>query len=321
MRHTIFAVLDFCGALATVAQVRKLLKCSLCQGGHGMTLILVLPCDGLVCQVAAPCGAGDMTLAAVNCERCCWRAGLLEMHVSTPLMLAVLNLFTVLGWDRIGMPGPQTVLAAGLFFMVLCFWQPTIKVWPQPSALRRLRTPEHWSVRFALFGYFATLVFIGSNFSPEKQVSTGVHQEFGPCDATDIDLLGLQRKRYICRDRFPHEYFRLECEGNSLNDIARWTRLTPEQSMKGGVASWYTICGQDHPHFQSWMAGLVALCVAGAFLFYWAMTLREESEEHKEAAIPQTTQTSFPQGAKASTDEDLRRRQPRTATPSSRGRV
>ena len=25
------------------------------------------------------------------------------------------------------MPGPQTVLAAGLFFMVLCFWQPTIK--------------------------------------------------------------------------------------------------------------------------------------------------------------------------------------------------
>ena len=63
------------------------------------------------------------------------------------------------------------------------------------------------------------------------------------------------------------------------------------------MASWYTICGQDHPHFQSWMAGLVALCVAGrremgmldmiklacllctgAFLFYWAMTLREESE-------------------------------------------
>ena len=65
-------------------------------------------------------------------------------------------------------------------------------------------------MRFALFGYFCALVFIGLSFSPETQahccvsdsrlpqellqVSTGVHQEFGPCNATDVDLLGLERK-------------------------------------------------------------------------------------------------------------------------------
>ena len=76
---------------------------------------------------------------------------------------------------------------------------------------------RHWSVRAMLCTYFATLVLVGLLFSPEKQdsrerefyldafgcplvsfsfvqVSTGVHQQFGSCNATDIDLLGYERK-------------------------------------------------------------------------------------------------------------------------------
>eukprot|EP00435_Cladocopium_sp_Y103_P025630 s3633_g6.t1 len=129
---------------------------------------------------------------------------------STPLMLIVLNVFTVLGLDRIGMPGPQTVLAATLCFSAMCICQPKPEAWPQKKA-QLLNCPEHWSVRAMLCTYFATLVLVGLLFSPEKQVSTGVHQQFGSCNATDIDLMGYERKRYICRERFPMTYFHFDC--------------------------------------------------------------------------------------------------------------
>ena len=102
----------------------------------------------------------------------------------------------------VGMPGPQTVLAAALCFL-LCLLRP----WPSRKAL----SPEPWAVRAVLCGYFAALALLGHAFSPEKQVSTGVHQQFGECEATDVDLLGYERKRYICRERYPETYFRLDC--------------------------------------------------------------------------------------------------------------
>ncbi|CAE7210625.1 cfap77, partial [Symbiodinium microadriaticum] len=169
-------------------------------GGSTAWTLTFTFCFSLLLRWGSDAGWGMLRSLALAC----W---------STPLMLVVLNVCTGLGWDRIGMPGPRTVLATALLFSAICVWKPGLKVWPQRSATMHLFEPEHWSVRFAMVGYFFALILIGSAFSPENQVSTGVHQEFGPCDATDIDLLGLERKRYICRERFPQDYFNLDCHG------------------------------------------------------------------------------------------------------------
>mmetsp|Transcript_8306 Transcript_8306/g.19534 ORF Transcript_8306/g.19534 Transcript_8306/m.19534 type:complete len:476 (+) Transcript_8306:40-1467(+) len=250
---------------------------------------------------------------------------------STPLMLIVLNVFTICGCDRIGMPGPQTVSAAVFCFSAMCLWRPRLKAWPKASSPRSL-CAEHWSARLALLAYFFTLVSIGMVFSPEKQVSTGVHQEFGPCDATDIDLLGLERKRYICQQRFPHDYFRFNCSKSAtashaatpVEDFSRWTWASPEQSFASGkVASWYTICGQPHHNFRDWSIGLVSLSVAGALCFCGSMSVGTELAQKttaEEAGClgpePATAETNSKKAGEAS----LRKRMPRTSTPEGAGR-
>ncbi|OLP75987.1 hypothetical protein AK812_SmicGene44135 [Symbiodinium microadriaticum] len=221
-------------------------------GGSTAWTLTFTFCFSLLLRWGSDAGWGMLRSLALAC----W---------STPLMLVVLNVCTGLGWDRIGMPGPRTVLATALLFSAICVWKPGLKVWPQRSATMHLFEPEHWSVRFAMVGYFFALILIGSAFSPENQVSTGVHQEFGPCDATDIDLLGLERKRYICRERFPQDYFNLDCHGPTKDqELAEISScFSTVQCMKiwgGNVASWYTICGQRHARF-----GCVAVLLAIKF--------------------------------------------------------
>ncbi|CAE7430819.1 unnamed protein product [Symbiodinium natans] len=275
-------------------------------GGSTAWTITFTFCFSLLLRLGHDSGWGQLRTLALAC----W---------STPLMIIVLNVFTILGWDRIGMPGPQTVLAASICFSALCIWKPAFKVWPQLSVAHRVSVPEHWSVRFALLGYFCTLILIGLTFSPENQVSTGVHQEFGPCDAMDIDLMGFERKRYICRERFPEEYFRLDCPASWKEEGSRWARVTPEQSMTGGLASWYTICGQKHSDFERWVGSLITLSASGAFLLCWAMSVRDCQASPSGAETFQPV-TMAAKEAKTSEEaaQKLRKRQPRAATPPSR---
>lgn len=271
-------------------------------GGSTAWTLTFTFCFSLLLRWGSDAGWGMLRSLALAC----W---------STPLMLVVLNVCTVLGWDRIGMPGPRTVLATALLFSAICVWKPGLKVWPQRSATMHLFEPEHWSVRFAMVGYFFALILIGSAFSPENQVSTGVHQEFGPCDATDIDLLGLERKRYICRERFPQDYFNLDCHGPTKVD-ARWARVSPEQSMTGNVASWYTICGQRHARFGPWLGGLIIISISGAWLLSWALAARSRSQavDNRDGAHATTMEPREPRDVK----QNLRKRQPRAGTPSNR---
>ncbi|CAK9013771.1 unnamed protein product [Durusdinium trenchii] len=224
-------------------------------GGSTAWTITFTFCFSLLLRLGSDLGWSQIKTLALAC----W---------STPLMLVVLNIFTIIGFDRVGMPGPQTVLAAALCFAMACVCQPIPKVWPQKK-VHPLKRPEHWSVRATLCMYFATLVLIGLLFSPEKQVSTGVHQQFGDCHATDIDLMGYERKRYICRERFPTDYFQFNCPEVG----SPWSSITPEASMTDSVASWYTVCGRPHRNYKSWLSGLLALCGLGSLLFYFSFSL------------------------------------------------
>lgn len=267
-------------------------------GGSTAWTITFTACFSLLLRLGADLGWSQVKTLALAC----W---------STPLMIIVLNVFTVLGLDRIGMPGPQTVLAATLCFAAMCICQPKPEAWPQKKA-QLLNGPEHWSVRAMLCTYFATLVLVGLLFSPEKQVSTGVHQQFGSCDATDIDLMGYERKRYICRERFPTTYFHFECRMPE----AGMEQITPEAALTDGVASWYTICGQPHADYQNWLSGLLVLCGTGALLFLFAFStyLKEESG----CKMPPSVVESENPEVKVS--DELGKRQPRSSTPRRKGK-
>ncbi|CAJ1330885.1 unnamed protein product [Effrenium voratum] len=262
-------------------------------GGSTAWTITFTFCFSLLLRLGSDCGWSQTKTLALAC----W---------STPLMLVVLNLCTVIGLDRIGMPGPQTVLAAAVCCIALVVAAPKLKAWPERKA-NPLNGPEHWSVRTAMCTYFMTLILVGLLFSPEKQVSTGVHQQFGPCDATDVDLMGYERKRYICRDRFPSAYFHFNCTA-SLEASGRWARVAPEEGMRDGVSSWYTICGQPHADFRSWLGGLLLLCAAGTLLFVLAMSSKVSPDE-----VPALS-TSESQMTQEAAAEKLRQRS-RTSTP------
>eukprot|EP00438_Fugacium_kawagutii_P031709 Skav215625 [mRNA] locus=scaffold620:38143:39486:- [translate_table: standard] len=263
-------------------------------GGSTAWTITFTFCFSLLLRMGADLGWSQLKTLALAC----W---------STPLMLIVINMFTVLGLDKIGMPGPKTVVSAATFFMGLCMWQPKPKTWPQKQA-QQLKCPEHWSVRAVLCTYFAVLVMVGLFFSPEKQVSTGVHQQFGSCDATDIDLMGYERKRYICAERFPRTYFHFDCQMPGEME-----KITPEAALIDGVASWYTVCGQPHANYQQWLSGLLVLCGTGSLLFFFALTTH--SQEEPGCKVPPRLES---EGFQGKADEQSRKRQPRAATPPGR---
>ena len=112
-------------------------------------------------------------------------------------------------------------------------------------------------------------------------------------------------RRYICRERFPQDYFNLDCHGPTKDQelaeisscfstvqcmkiwggrckmgtciaraiydrrcIARsfgGCRLWSLLVLSGNVASWYTICGQRHARFGPWLGGLIIISISGAY--------------------------------------------------------
>jgi len=193
--------------------------------------------------------------------------------LSTLLMMLVLNVFTVLASEKVGMPGPGTALCAITAFGTVALWR---LVRPPSGGLepRKLLGPEPWAVRLAVLAYFAALVAIMVGSSPEAQVSTGAHQEFGPCGVTDVDLMGYPRVRYTCREKYPATYFSLDCPPAAKGATGRWERITPEESARrarGDVASWYTVCGRAGQAQGPYLAAVGALAALGSALFAWAL--------------------------------------------------
>eukprot|EP00929_Paragymnodinium_shiwhaense_P023313 TRINITY_DN14626_c0_g1_i1.p1 TRINITY_DN14626_c0_g1~~TRINITY_DN14626_c0_g1_i1.p1 ORF type:complete len:435 (+),score=48.56 TRINITY_DN14626_c0_g1_i1:83-1387(+) len=202
------------------------------------------------------------------------------LGLTTPMMMGVINVFTLLGLGYPGKPGVGSVVTSVIVFGAVVY-QGLVKPQSQEgeeesgSALEA----EPRVVRGAFLGWFSMLIFVMTFFSPETQVSTGVHQEFGPCDILDIDLIGFPRSRYICRERYPSSYFTFDCPSAAQSNDAqpasgRWMRLSPELSRGTHgepVASWYTVCGVPHESWAKWMLGVTTLGVAGSVSFLWAL--------------------------------------------------
>jgi hypothetical protein len=211
--------------------------------------------------------------------------------LTTPMMMLILNVFTCIAYffspDKIGMPGPTTAFMTAIVFAGFVMRREKDPCTSVPSDCIG---NESWVVRGGIIPYYVMLVCVMTFFSPENQISTGAHQVFGACDATDVDLLGYPRNRYICEERYPKFYFRFDCPANKevvmvKDDLVirpvgtgRWERLTPMAAKRNSgtdEASWYTVCGREHADWPRWMAGLIMLTTAGSAMFLWAFGVNE----------------------------------------------
>eukprot|EP00933_Yihiella_yeosuensis_P002740 TRINITY_DN10476_c0_g1_i1.p1 TRINITY_DN10476_c0_g1~~TRINITY_DN10476_c0_g1_i1.p1 ORF type:complete len:827 (+),score=85.73 TRINITY_DN10476_c0_g1_i1:63-2543(+) len=196
---------------------------------------------------------------------------------STLLMVVLMNVFTLLGGDLVGRPGINTVLAS-----LCCFGCLVLRQLVEPQSLsvpKEVNTNtekrfgassrEPLSIRIGVFLYFLTHAIVMATFSPETQVSTGVHQTFGPCEETDIDLMGYMRYRYICEKRFPTSYFSFDCQAHASTTPGR-ERVSPiatTAELESATVGWYTVCGQPHGDFLRLMGAVALLTSLGALAF------------------------------------------------------
>jgi len=232
--------------------------------------------------------------------------------MSTPLMLVVINIFTILGVDSFGMPGPRTVLAACAIFGTVASIR--LVTTGGDHAPRRPAIAEPLLVRIGLAAYFLTLVLSMACFSPQDQISTGVHQEFGPCNVTDVDLLGYPRARYICREHYPKSSFSLDCPQVSTMVEGRWKRLSPEESTGMmeplNVASWYTICGLKDQPWQSRLTAVACFAALGIAAFSWSLSSGDKVALDAACELPREDAQNSVAGANhpGSSNGNLKRR-------------
>ncbi|CAE8583695.1 unnamed protein product [Polarella glacialis] len=239
-------------------------------------------------SLGVPAGSTAWSMTFTFCFCLLWRAGcdlawsgpssLALACATTPLMLFLLKVCALIGVESMGGPGNWTVDAAAAAFGLLVLLRPAawIVPFPSPQGPKKqdfLPMPEPLLFRWAVTLYFLTLAMLAAFTSPEKQISTGVHQEFGPCNVTDVDLLGHDRNMYICRERFPDFYFDFHCPPAAKGAKGRWAHIQPQASLSkaGSTIAWYTICGRLHPHFERWMSAVAVLCAAGIAWFWWCL--------------------------------------------------
>jgi hypothetical protein len=98
--------------------------------------------------------------------------------------------------------------------------------------------------------YFSTLVVVLAVFDPATHVSTSMHQTYGACHVEAKDIAGFTRYEFVCAQDFDEDYS-FAC--------------TPELPAEG--AEWYTVCGRPHSSLAKWMAGVLALALAGIAVF------------------------------------------------------
>ena len=96
-------------------------------------------------------------------------------------------------------------------------------------------------------------------------------QEIGDCSITAPDLTGHYRQVYLCQATHSQDYS-LSCDTlcseNMFGDCQAQT------------ATWYSVCGREHHHYQLWVA--VTLGLAGLGSVVYAYALRDREEQSKE---------------------------------------
>lgn len=110
----------------------------------------------------------------------------------------------------------------------------------------------------SLVFYYVVLFSITLLGIPEKHVSVGIHQMFGPCDVTGIDITGRSRRIYLCKEDTDLS-FRMDCG-----------------SLPSAYENWFTVCGKPYQPFIYWFLGMSFYCVFGS-ISYVFLFMRSDS--------------------------------------------
>jgi len=193
----------------------------------------------------------------------CLQVLLVTSFLTTPLMMLLFGIFQlhqlrVSLWPEVNvatLPGKPDFFSLSLVILsMLCFIGTTS--WPFFTRGLKAMRPRSWRLdrlsAAIILIYFITLACIMIYGNPAAVVSTGIHQEIGPCNVTGRDLSGYERYEYLCLERLRGE-FKLDCVPQTM---------PPEVH-----PSWFTVCGTEHVNYALYVSLTILLSFVGASLF------------------------------------------------------
>jgi hypothetical protein len=170
--------------------------------------------------------------------------------LSTPLMLVQMTLIQFIDKDML--PSVVTLVFTLILYSVVIiaghYWYMKKKSNTKRQIPVLPKNKSHM-VASAISFYLLTLVAIMAIGHPEKHVSYGIHQTFGPCDATGTDISGHVRKLFLCSEHLQHDFKVCGISPPKFGD------------------HWYTLCGLDHSNFPLFLSILLAFMLMGSLSF------------------------------------------------------
>ena len=122
--------------------------------------------------------------------------------LATPAMMSTMTPLCAVVFDRLGEPSAATLLLSIVLFgsavVAKVRRDGTKDKEKSPSSNAFAPTPS--IVRITIVLFFASLFALVVVAKPEEQISLGVHQMWGPCDANDVDMIGYKRAKFACAD-------------------------------------------------------------------------------------------------------------------------
>ena len=206
--------------------------------------------------------------------------------LATPLMMATMTPLCAVALDRLAEPSASTLLLAVALFGAAVGAK--LRRSGATRGVRRTAAP----VAPALVGFFVVLAALAATARPEAQISHGVHQMWGPCDARDVDMVGYPRAEFVCADpdprraraaHAPSEYLTYECAAavaaaRERSGGAALPAAVHPVDAPDAAQQWYTVCGvaddaagATKAVAVAWVGALGAL---GAAAYVWALAPR-----------------------------------------------
>lgn len=124
---------------------------------------------------------------------------------------------------------------------------------------------------YTLMAYFAT---------PQTQLSIGLHEPLGPCDAPDVVVMSplgqaLSKRAYLCTSDYDEDYLSMDCNWllKSHNLTRQSVTALPDSN---GITHWYAVCGKPYPNSYEYIHAVGVLCAVGLAFFHTALTPRPQ---------------------------------------------
>ena len=213
--------------------------------------------------------------------------------LATPSMMATMTPLCAVALDRLAEPSASTLL------LTIALLGAAVATKLRRSGATRAARRAPAPVAPALVAFFFVLGALAATARPEAQVSHGVHQMWGPCEASDVDMVGYARAEFVCADpdplraraaHAPSEYLSYECAAavaaaRARSGVALPAAVRPADALDA-AKQWYTVCGvaddaagATKAVAVAWVGALGAL---GAAAYAWALAPRAAAAAEKE---------------------------------------